>query len=52
MNASINIAVYSEQGKAIKCDFKPGSVGRSKDLDKKVYLKQRLLFELPVANKI
>jgi hypothetical protein len=35
----VDAAVHSEDGKVIKCDFKPGSVSRSTDLyQREVYL--------------
>jgi hypothetical protein len=35
----VDAAVHSEDGKVIKCDFKPGSVERSTDLyQREVYL--------------
>jgi hypothetical protein len=35
----VDLAVYSEQGQVIKCDFKPGSVERSTDpYQREVYL--------------
>jgi hypothetical protein len=34
MKILLDTAVHPEHGKVIKCDFKPGSVERSIDLDK------------------
>jgi hypothetical protein len=34
MKILVHVVVNSEYGKVIKCDFKPGSVKRSIDLDK------------------
>jgi hypothetical protein len=36
----VDAAVHLEHGNGIKCDFKPGSLERSIDLDKEEYLQQ------------
>jgi hypothetical protein len=35
MKVLVGAVVYSEHEKVIKCDFKPGSVGRSIDLEQR-----------------
>jgi hypothetical protein len=42
--------IHSEDGKVIKCDFKPGSVERSIDLDKEGILQQTIL-SISATNK-
>jgi hypothetical protein len=37
MKVLIDVVVHSEHVKVIQCDFKPGSVERSIDLDKERY---------------
>jgi hypothetical protein len=49
----IDAAVHYEHGKAIKCDFKPGSVERSRDLYQRGILSScRQCFQLPPPIKI
>jgi hypothetical protein len=52
----IDAAVHSEEGKVIKCDFKPGSVGRSIDRYQRGYTsarrtQQQALFSISSSNK-
>jgi hypothetical protein len=52
INAVVDAAVHSEHGKVIQCDFKPGSIERSIDLDKRVNTSTaRQMLTLPSANE-
>jgi hypothetical protein len=47
----IDAAVYSEYEKVIKCDFKPGSVGRSIDLYQRGGIPQQAICSTFATNK-
>jgi hypothetical protein len=49
----VDAAVHSEDGKVIKCDFKPGSLERSTDLyQREVYLsKVQAILSISSTNK-
>jgi hypothetical protein len=48
----IDAVVYSEQDKVIKCRFKPGSVGRTVNLDKAGIPRQRQYRSTAATNEI
>jgi hypothetical protein len=47
----MDAAVHSEQMQVLHCDFKPGSVERSIDLDKEGIPQQQAIFPNSATNK-